>query len=578
MPVTKHIHRQIVIAFSLILAVCIALTVSFYIFSRNGAQVQHEEAAHSLEATAETARNIVNSHIQGNLQTLVTLSSFIGYDSADGLNPQQQLHNPAFLDQLDVVNSPNEFLRMGVVDTSGQGSFVLLDGRTQLEQDLSQDSAVQRALAGEGNVSFTFWDDTLGCYVNRYAVPIYQGGVDGPVIGVLTVTNNTDALQELLSPSLLLNGQVHAHIVNSEGKFVVRNQTYFIREDARSIFDTSAFSDELQQTILSAFAVNESAFLSLTNEGTLYEVALIPMGINDWYIMCVVPQRILVTDLSQWFNLQRITFFVIFLLVILLALYIYRMMRQNNRSMRKLAYFDSITGAYNRALFLQEMPAKLTADPKALIVLDIDNAPTIKNLYGLERFNSLLRHIKETLDQQMGPNELFCMGRNERFLLLLDCTTPGQVQQRMSRFFTQIRQFRVSEHQNYQAVCSAAVRHFEPLEHPAPADRAGGHRKPCSGKHRPGARGADRAAQPGLCHLDGRFRQRLLLAEHPEGSAHRRAEARPGIPGRPGRDRRGETGSGDEKCDPSGPGAAHHHRGGGRGNHRPGGLYPQHAL
>lgn len=64
----------------------------------------------------------------------------------------------------------------------------------------------------------------------------------------------------------------------------------------------------------------------------------------------------------------------------------------------------------------------------------------------------------EALDQQMGPNELFCMGRNERFLLLLDCTTPEQVQQRMNRFFTQIRRFRVSEHQNYQAVCSAGVR------------------------------------------------------------------------------------------------------------------------
>lgn len=455
---TKHIHRQIVVAFSLITAVCIALTVSFYIFSRNGTQVQHEEAAHSLEATAETARNIVNSHIQGNLQTLVTLSAFIGYDSDEGLPPQQLLHDPAFLAQLDVVNSQNAFLRMGVVDTAGQGSFVLLDGSAQLEQDLSQDSAVQRALAGEGNISFTFWDDTLGCYVNRYAVPIYQGGVDGPVIGVLTGTNNTDALRELLSPSLLLNGQVHAHIVNSEGKFVVRNQTYFISEDARSIFDTPAFSDELQQTILSAFAVNESAFFSLTNERTLYEVALIPMDVNDWYIMCVVPQRILVTDLSQWFNLQRITFFVIFLLVILLTLYIYRMMRQNNRSMNKLTYFDSITGAYNRVRFLQEMPSKLTADPKALIVLDIDNAPTIKDLYGLERFNSLLRHIKEALDQQIGPTELFCMGRNERFLLLLDCSDPDQVHQRMSRFFAQIRRFRVSEHQNYQAVCSAGVR------------------------------------------------------------------------------------------------------------------------
>lgn len=80
--------------------------------------------------------------------------------------------------------------------------------------------------------------------------------------------------------------------------------------------------------------------------------------------MCVVPQRILVTDLSQWFNLQRITFFAIFLPVLLLTLYIYRMMRQNNRSMRKLAYFDSITGAYNRAHFLQELPSRLASEPK----------------------------------------------------------------------------------------------------------------------------------------------------------------------------------------------------------------------
>lgn len=274
---------------------------------------------------------------------------------------------------------------------------------------------MQKALAGESTISTTFRDETLGCYVNRYAVPIYKGGVDGQVIGVLTGTNNTDALRALLSPSLLLNGQVHAYIVDSQGKFVVRNQTCFSHEDARSIFDTPAFSDELQQTILSAFAVNESAFLSLTNEGVLYEVALIPMGVNDWYIMCVVPQRILVTDLSQWFNLQRITFFAIFLPVLLLTLYIYRMMRQNNRSMRKLAYFASITGAYNRAHFLQELPGRLNSEPKALIVLDIDNAPTIKNLYGLGRFNCLLRHIKEALDQQMDPTELFCMGRNERF-------------------------------------------------------------------------------------------------------------------------------------------------------------------
>lgn len=455
---TKHINRQIAIAFVLIAAVCIALTTAFFIFSRNGAQVQHEEAAHSLEATADTARNIVLSHIQGNLQTLITLSSSIGYDSPGDLDPQQLLHDPRFLAKLDVVNSQNEFLRMGVVDPSGQGSFVSLDGTFQLGQDLSGDATVQKALTGESAVSTSFWDSTLQCYVNRYAVPIYQGGVSGQIIGVLTGTDSTDVLRSLMNPSLLLNGQVHAHIVDSQGRFVVRNETYFIKEDAQTLFDTPAFDNARKQMILDAFDAGKSISLDLTNEGTLYEVALIPMGINDWYIMCVVPQHILVTDLSQWFNLQRITFFVIFLLVLLLTLYIYRMMRQNNRSMRKLAYFDPITGAYNRVHFLQELPEHLSTTPKAIVVLNIDNAPTIKNLYGLDRFNELLCHIKDALDQQMEPTELFCMGRNERFLLLLNCSEQDQVQRRMSRFFVQVRRFRVAEHQNYQAVCSAGVR------------------------------------------------------------------------------------------------------------------------
>lgn len=455
---TKHLNRQIAMAFVLIAAVCIALTASFFIFSRNGTKVQHEEAAHSLEATADTARNIVLSHIQGNLQTLITLSSSIGYDSPGDLDPQQLLHDSRFLTKLDVVNSQNEFLRMGVVDPSGQGSFVSLDGTFQLEQDLHDDVTVQKALAGESAVSTSFWDSTLQCYVNRYAVPIYQGGVDGQIIGVLTGTDSTDVLRSLLNPSLLLNGQVHAHIVDSQGRFVVRNETYFIKKDAQTLFDTPAFDDTRKQMILNAFAAGTSVSLDLTNDGTRYEVALIPMGINDWYIMCVVPQHILVTDLSQWFNLQRITFFVIFLLVLLLTLYIYRMMRQNNRSMRKLAYFDPITGAYNRVHFLQELPEHLSTTPKAIVVLNIDNAPTIKNLYGLDRFNALLCHIKDALDQQMEPAELFCMGRNERFLLLLNCSEREQVQRRMSRFFVQIRRFRVAEHQNYQAICSAGVR------------------------------------------------------------------------------------------------------------------------
>ena len=446
-------------AFLLISLVCISLCLSLVVFSSNGNKVQQEEASRSLEVTAESACNALTSEIDGNLQILITLASSIGYESNGHIDSQALLHDSSFLARLDVVSSQNEFLRMGVVDLSYSGNFVQLDGNRELAQDLTGDVNIQAAMSGTATVSASFWDEDFQCYVNRYAVPIYDTGTqDGVVIGVLTGSNRTEDLLSLLDTRLMNDSAIHVYVMNSEGRFVVYDQTESDAQRACSLLEREGVTSESRQLLADALSAEQAVSFTLDYNGVCYQISTLPLNIHDWHVLCAVPQAELVSDISHWFSFQRITFLAIFAALLVLSFYIYRIVRQNNRTMYRLAYFDSVTGAYNRVRFLAELPQRLTDRPQALAVLEVNNTASLKNLYGLERFNDLLCHIKGAFDDHLRPHSMYCMGRRERFLLLLDADTPEGVQALLEPVLKQIRLFRVSERQNFQIACSVGVR------------------------------------------------------------------------------------------------------------------------
>lgn len=456
----KSDRHQITIAIILIAVVCIAMIGSFVIFSKNAQKVQRQDAMNSLNIAAETARNLITQGIEANFETLTTLSSFIGYNSRGTINPDLD----KMMNTLNSINTQNSFLRMGFVSTDFRGNFVHLDGSYELDVDMSDKKSVQSAMSGTPAVSGTFWDDSLQAYVNRYSVPVYENGVaigensqPSPIIGVLCGSNPSDAFLALLEDSLF-EAEGYAHIIDTSGKFIIRNTTYFVEEDARNIFDTPAIDEQSKAILLQAFANGDSATAEVESEGTVYEMSFLPLNINDWYIVCVAPQHVLVSDILQWFDLQRAAFYVLFAFLAICAIYIYQVLQRSNKSMRRLAYFDQIVGCYNRAKFLEELPNRLSDSPKALIIISIDNADTVKNLYGMATFNQMLRHIKSCCDNILTSDSLFALGRNEHFLMLLNYSTPEQVQWRLQKLFDEINQFHVNEHQVFSLICTAGVR------------------------------------------------------------------------------------------------------------------------
>lgn len=456
----KTDKRQLTIAICFIAVVCFSMIGSFWIFAKNAQRVQRQDAINTLNVAAETARNLVTQSIESNFETLTTLSSFIGYnyDPTDGPDLNKMMNT------LNSINSQNSFLRMGFVSTDYLGNFVHLDGSFELDVNLSTDAAVQSAMNGNPAVSFTFWDEALQAYVNRYAVPVYENGIaidnnatPNRIIGVLCGSNPSDAFRSLLDDSLFSQGG-YAHITTNTGRFVIRNVTYFVEKDARNLFDSNVIDEQSKEILLNAFHNGDSATAEVESNGTLYEMVFLPLQTNDWYIVCVAPQEILVSDILQWFNLQRTAFYVLFALLAVFAGYVYGVLQKSNRSMHKLAYFDPIVGCYNRTKFLEELQARLTDTSKALVILSIDNSDTVKNLYGMATFNQMLQYIKTCCDTVLASDSLFGLGRNEHFLILLNYDTKEPVQWRLQKLFELISQFQVTEHQNFPLICSAGVR------------------------------------------------------------------------------------------------------------------------
>lgn len=460
--IKNKMEHESIFVFLLVLLLCIMLIFSAILFSTNAHRIQRNEVKTSLDAIAENTKNALVDNIEGNIQMLENLASLIGYSYPNEIDAQELVkREKSFFEQLEIVSAQSEFLRMQVVDSNYKASSVYSNGKVK-QKSVKGNEIVTKALQGERGIAETVWDEELQDYTNQYAVPIYENGVqksDNKIIGVLTGTHLTDNIRMLLNSNLKSNEKVHAHIVDNKGNFVVRNELYLLPKETRNIFETMTLGKENIEIMKTALANEEVFYVEAEANGQVYALNNVAIGINNWNIMCVVPINVLTSETIDWFRVQQFIFLLFFITLLLLLFYIYRMMRKKNKAMYELAYIDPITGTFNRDKFLKEVPKYIDSSKRdAIIVLSINNINQIKNLYGTQKFNVLLRQIGQVLKVSLNQNEIFALGRNERFLILTHCSTEEEVYKKMMPLLHRIRLIRILDNQGTQAICSMGVR------------------------------------------------------------------------------------------------------------------------
>lgn len=122
-----------------------------------------------------------------------------------------------------------------------------------------------------------------------------------------------------------------------------------------------------------------------------------------------------------------------------------------NRKMYYLANTDSLTGASNFARFKQEAAELLkSGTPYALSYSDFQAFKYINDRYGYAVGDQVLIQVKEILQNDLRPNEIFCRMNADTFVVLRECRSREELLKRYLRYIEKLSHIKVSDDSTYR--------------------------------------------------------------------------------------------------------------------------------
>lgn len=359
-----------------------------------------------MESISKGRRVAALQLIEGNFQFMRGLTAAVPFPSMTSGEQMAKL--------LDEVAVSNHYLRMGLADSGGLVDFVNLDGTVLAQVDMSGYSFFQEALEGNAAVSDTFYDEETGQDINYYAMPVLSSD-GGEIHSVLCAAASGKALQDILVEPI---GEASGYfvLVNAEGTIVSSvPDTIDIVKTGGNIFDMAAFTQADQ--LLDALQTGTGGCFEMKAIKLHRRIVVVPLGLNDWSIMCVIPQK----TVDIYYNITALMVAVIALTAFVLFVMIWqiRLFSRSNRELGQLAYADPLTGALNYPKFLLDAPTLLQAPSKkkfAVWSADIKRFRLINSIYGNAVGDRALIRVASVLKDAEEDDCLFCRISADRFV------------------------------------------------------------------------------------------------------------------------------------------------------------------
>lgn len=435
----KRLRRAIMWCSSVGIAVIIAAAVILrLIYFSMFDMVDNQMHAETIDYSDRITRQI-----DKDLQALDTIAVFLW---SSGLREPNDI-----AEVLQEANYKNDFITLGYFDKDGRGALAHLERGVKkgaAYEDLNPTAAEsirETYETGEPTVSRLFVSTVDEHLLYTYNIPIVE---NGEVQAVLSASDYIDVFDELLNKGVIMDGNGSIHLISGNGYTVLSSNTL---PAYTKILDEKYFSAEDIEKMNKVLSGEEHNAYVTFNDGNKWSRACLePVGVNNWYLLCVHNGEDANRTASSAFTTIVIAAGVLLALIILLLIIIYHIIITSNKHLNELAYHDRLTGADNMTRFFEKLrEAREHPDTFCIVALNIRQFKFVNEIFGTDSANELLNIICGIAGAGLRNGEFFARETADLFYMYLKEKDEEAVRARIEGLISAICEYENSDRPSY---------------------------------------------------------------------------------------------------------------------------------
>ena len=248
---------------------------------------------------------------------------------------------------------------------------------------------------------------------------------DEKVVGALIASDDVDVFSDTIGEKQIFSGNGTVHLIDSNGNFIIRADESVVKEEKRSILEEPYLPKEQAKEIRASLKKSKTIEFGFEYKNEKHNVLLEPLKVNEWYLMCINSSENANQNIYRIVKVIEIFMTVIMVLFFITLFYVIEIIQKNNRQLKKYAYFDELTGIYNRRRFDELTEEAMKRQKKcAIIAMNIRQFKFINEMFGKKRADRLLIYIAQILSKSIHEGEYICRESADAFYLFLMNTDP----------------------------------------------------------------------------------------------------------------------------------------------------------
>ncbi|MEG0276344.1 MAG: GGDEF domain-containing protein [Coprobacillus sp.] len=443
MKKTKSSNKYFLIA---VIVINLSLIISVVYLMNHVKDLLNNDVQTNLTEIVTQNKDVITSRLNLEINNLKTIANNISDKATQSNNSDFSFLKETFKKQ--TTEKDNEVL--AIANKEGEAYYP-----TGAKVDISGRQYFKLAIQGEQNVSEKIISRLNGEDLYVITTPIYYNGT---IVGTLQKGYSAEEIYQICSVSLFSDKGI-MYIIKSDGYIVINTQqdNYIQPSDnyVRDLYETgnTEASVQLQEDLLS----NKNGFFESTINGEKLFSAYTPInGIHDWFLVTSVPVNAVSSNSGIVVNLFYFILFFVVIILTLSCLYFSWYKTKQQKTLKKIAFVDPITGGNTYNKFEIEVTTALSDHPNQnfyILKFDIDNFKYINNYYGFDFGDQVLQQIYQHISNKLVNHELIARITGDQFVVLLEDASEVKIKKLLDDI--QIINSQISVY------CSAGIYHVK---------------------------------------------------------------------------------------------------------------------